>query len=57
MLYQGFLNLLEIQKEKVSESPHLPHGYIALDKHQKFLTKITRFPNVIEEQLFYDEGY
>lgn len=57
MLYQGFLNLLEIQKEKVSDALYLPHGYTALDKHQKFLTKTTRFPNVIQEQLFYDEGY
>lgn len=54
---RGFLSLLEIQKERISESLYLFHGYIALDRHQKFLTNIIRFPNVLDEQLFYNEKY
>ena len=45
------------KKERISESLYLFHGYIALDRHQKVLTNIIRFPNVIDEQLFYNEKY
>ena len=54
---RGFLSLLEIQKGRISESLYLFHGYTALDRHQKFLTNIIRFLNVLDEQLFYNEKY
>lgn len=56
MLYQRLLNLLEIQRERISEFSYLPHDFIVLDKLQKFLTEIIRFPNVIEEQFSNNEN-
>ena len=46
-----------MQKVRIPQCPHLPHGIAVLAKHQKLLTKSTRLINSIEKQIFYNESY